>query len=181
MMNPKEIKRLRERAPLPLIMVAILFFAPKILIDPLQDNLESAEKSFDVLVSQVREAINKRAVDQSLVVRKAAIDLQLQRLQAWLPPKNYLPALIDQFNALAKILGVEIRSVVYRFPVDMSSESMESRMRWVDITLSLAASYSAMRSFLQAVEGLPSPLVLTEVVANQDQTFSVSLQHLVKP
>jgi Tfp pilus assembly protein PilO len=177
-MNPKEVQRLKERAPLPLIVTVIMFFAPQFLIDPLIDNLETTGKTFDGLVAQVQGALRQRTLDQGLSARRAAVRREMDRLEAWLPPEDYLPTLIDQFNALADILGVEIRSVTYRFP---SSTPEAGPSRRVDIHLALAASYEAMRSFLQAVEGLPSPLVLTEVVANQDQTFTVSLQHLVKP
>ncbi len=178
MMNPKEVQRLRERAPFPLVVTLIMFFAPQFLIDPQVENLETTGKTFDGLVTQVRGSLRQRTIDRGLAARRAEVVREMDRLGAWLPPEDYLPALIDQFNALAGITGVEIRSVVYRFPPTVPEGGQSRR---VDIHLALAASYRAMRTFLQAVEGLPSPLVLTEVVANQDQTFTVSLQHLVKP
>jgi len=177
MMSPKEIQKLREWAPFPIVVTLILYFAPSFLIAPQVENLETTGKSFGSLLKTVNETLGQRGKDRLYRARFARMTQEMERLSKWLPPESYLPTLIDQFNSLAEILKVKIKTVVYGFPLAVPGGQPPR----VDIRLNLEATYESMRSFIQSVESLPSPLVLTEVVANKDRTFSLSVQHLVKP
>ena len=177
MMNPLEVKKLKEWAPLPLVITVIMFLAPGFIISPRLENLGTIESSFDVTLKSAQELLVQRNADLLLNQKQARLDQQIKRIDRWLPPEEELPNCIDQFNTLAKTFSAQIVSTYYRFPRN-PREFMPPR---VIISFNLECEYLAMRQFLQALEYFPLPLVPVEVVANNNRTFTIEMIHLVRP
>ncbi len=177
MMNPKEIKRLKDYATLPFIISIIMFFAPTFIVDPQSDNLQTTEEGFDRVINAARASIKQRADDQVLSIKMEKMGKELSKIDSWVPAESFLPQLVDEVNELAQICSVKILSTTYRTE-RAPDDPLPPR---ISISIQLSADYRGMKVFLTALEALPSPVILTEVVANENRTFTVSLIQLVKP
>jgi len=177
MMNPTELKKIKEWTPLPLIITIIMFLAPSFIIAPQNENLSVIENSFDGTLKSIRHSLAQKEKDKQTLERQTLLEADLKRLDRWLPTEKNLPTLIERFNSLASLLSVKISSVNYGFAKDNEGISPPS----VNIHFNLMARYGAMREYIQALECLPYPILLTEVTANNDNNFTISLVNLVKP
>ncbi|MFZ2960338.1 MAG: hypothetical protein WA705_25940 [Candidatus Ozemobacteraceae bacterium] len=200
MMNPVELRKLRDWAPLPIVIIVIMYFAPAALIEPVEDNLRATLRAFDQNIMAAADTLHKRTEDRDVATRASQMRVRLDRMDRWLPPADFLPNVIDEMNGLAKLVGVKLSSVDYRFDkaariegagsdngggnsggsVFGSGGSVGMPPR-VSLKLRLRADYAAMRTFLQAIESLPFPLVPVEIVAGENREFLIDVMHFVRP
>ena len=178
MMNPIELRKLKERAPLPIIITVILLAAPGYLLGPQYEKLAATETMFDQAVVNAKDSLNQRSEDARLRARQKVLKADLGRLERWMPPADYLPAIVEEVNTLAGILGVRISSVYYQSGDRGPTAGLPPRLR---LSLQIQADYAAMRGFLQALEGLPFPLLPVEITAERGQAFLIELLLLMRP
>lgn len=177
MMNPTEVKKLREKAPLPALITLIMYFAPSFVLIPHFENLAVTEASYDASLKTATEVRQQKASDAVLKEKYAKLASEAAALDGWLPPESDLPLLIDRINETASLLGIEISSV--RYEIDRSPAT--TLPPCVTLRFDLNADYVGIRAFMQAVRGIRMPLLLTEVTANENRNFTISMIHLVKP
>lgn len=175
MMNPSETQKLWEWAPLPILITVILLLAPKFIIDPQIDNFTEADLAIGRTLTAMRESLAARRNDSLRQQRLEQINVQMTRLNRWLPREEFLPSLIEQCDRLATLYGVRMSSVNYKF-----QEKNGKALPGFTLTFNLNGEYAPVRGFIQALEGLPSPLFLIEVVAKRDRTYTLTVTQLVK-
>jgi Tfp pilus assembly protein PilO len=177
MMNPLEIKKLKERAPLPLILGTIMMFLPMLLVEPQQAELADAELRFDQSLKSLRETLGQRRAVRQQNRESRAMQEQIDRINRWLSPEAELPTTIDRLQQIAESMSVVLSSIQYRFP----RHAAEHTPPRISITFDLQGNYQSMRSFLRALEYFPLPFLPVEISANRDNTFRIELIHLVQP
>ncbi|MBF0502960.1 MAG: hypothetical protein HQM09_22685 [Candidatus Riflebacteria bacterium] len=183
MMNPVELRKLRDWAPLPFVITVIMFFAPGFIIAPVEDNLAASWRAFDQNIKAASDLVRKRTDDREMTERNAKLREGLSRMDRWLPPADFLPNVIDEMNKLAKASGVRLTSVNYGFDkaVRSTSGNGSTMPPRISILLRLRADYAAMRAFLLAIESLPFPLLPIEIVAGENREFTIEILHFVRP
>lgn len=177
MMNPSEIKKLKQKAPLPFLITLIMYFAPSFILIPHFDNLSVTEASYDASLKTASEAISQKLDNTLLMEKYARLSSEAAALDKWLPPESDLPVLIDRVHNTASQLGIDISSVQYGLDRSPGTKLPPC----VTIRFDLNADYIGIRAFLQAVKGIQMPLLITDVTANDNLNFTISMIHLVKP
>lgn len=177
MMNPAEIKKLREKAPLPFLITLIMYFAPSFVLIPHFENLAITEASYDASLKTAAETRSQKTADALLRAKYARLASEAAALDTWLPPESDLPLLIDRINETASQLGIDLSSVQY----DIGRAQGTRLPPCVTIRFNLNSDYIGIRAFIQAIRGIQMPLLITEVTANENRNFTISMIHLVKP
>jgi len=177
MMNQSEIKKLREKAPLPFIITLIMYLAPGFVLVPQFENLTVTEASADATLKTAVEARRQRSDDMLQRELFARLSSESTKLDTWLPPESELPSLIDRINETAYQLGIDISTVQYE--MDRSRDSKLPPR--VMLRFDLQSDYTGIRAFIQAVKAFPMPVLITEVSATENRKYSISMMHLVKP
>ena len=175
-MNPNELKKLKERAPLPLLILIILFFLPSLLVEPENQALNAAAESCQAAVKAARTAVRNRETC------KVQHD-KLQRLQkihadvsALLPEESQLPGIIDRLQKIAIASSVSLEEVRYDFSPEFDKLAVPS----YSLKMNLKADYAGMRSFLAAIENLESPVIIQEIVLIEGARYAMTMRLLVK-
>ena len=175
-MNPNELKKLKERAPLPLFILLVLFFLPTMLIEPQNEALHTTAASYAEAVRGARLAVRNREnfLDQSH--RLQHLKNLLAETDALLPAEADLPALIDRLQQLAGSAGVSLEEVRYEFSKEFDRLEVPSYR----LQMNLRADYANMRNFLAAVENLDSPVMINEIVLIEGARYALTMRLLVK-
>lgn len=176
MMNPVEIQKLWQKAPFPIIVTIILCLASQAILTPQQDNLKESESALVQTVHGMKGSLLARSAEIQKQSRFELVEQQMQRLNRWLPEESYLPILVEQCNRLADLFAVKLSAVQYKYQDREKGDLPNFRL-----TFTLKGEYAAMRAFVQALECLPSPLFLNEIIAKKDQTYTLTLTQLIKP
>ncbi len=175
-MNPNELRKLKERAPLPLIVLLILFLLPSILIEPENQALNAAAESCDAAVKSARAAVRNREAYRVQTEKLQHLLSVRQDFQAVLPAESRLPAIIDQLQQLALASSVSVEEVRYEFNHEFDKLPVPSYR----LQMNLKAEYSGMRSFLAAIENLESPVIIQEIVLIEGSRYALTMRLLVK-
>jgi len=175
-MNPNEINKLKEKAPLPLLIILILFFIPELLLKPEADNFQSANNAYDLSLNTAREKVRSDSDLQRRFARLNQTREILQKINAVLPQASALPDLITKLHLLASENSVVLEEVSY---------SMQKQFERLDvpgyrIIMSLSAGYSQMRSFLEAVENMESPVIINEIFMTESGRYALTIRMLTK-
>ncbi len=175
-MNPNEIRKLKEKAPFPLIILVVLMFLPSFLIQPERDLYVERIKEYDAQLKKARGEITRRSgynLEQSRLNRlktiRAGIDEQL-------PSIEMLPQVIDSIGKMAAEFSVELKDVTY------ANGDPENRVMVPCITLNMnvEALYENMRRFVCSLENLKYPLIVEEIVVSAGRSYRLTLKQLVK-
>lgn len=183
MMSPYETERLKERAKIPVIMAVLFVMTWYFVSDWLEVSLESAMQEYHTNLGAASNSLRQQANDVTARELLEKLRGQLAVIDRWLPTESILPQLIDQIQNLGKTKEVQIRQMSYTYGpwAGRKMETDEYTPSGILIGFQLQAEYAPMRSFLQAIECLPSPLVPVEVLANKSGTYSIQVLQLVKP
>lgn len=175
-MNPNELKKLKERAPLPLFILLVLFFLPTMLIEPQNEALNTTAASYAEVIKGARLAVRNREnfLDQSH--RLQHLKNLREETRGILPAEADLPALIDRLQQLAGSTGVSLDEVHYEFNEEFDKLEVPSYR----LQMNLRADYANMRSFLAAVENLDSPVIINEIVLIEGTRYALTMRLLVK-
>ena len=179
MMNPIELQKLKEWAPLPILITVILYFSPGYIIGPLEENLVASSKTLETSLKNTRGTLIQRDEDRVLSTKLAGLRHRLGKVDAWLPPTTFMPNVIEEFHALAAVAGVKIAAVTYGF--DQGRRDTVMMPPRIAVNLQLEADYTAVRAFMQAIESLPFPLVPVELNAASDKQYQLELLQFVRP
>lgn len=179
MMNPIELQKLKEWAPLPIVITAIMFFAPGYIVGPLEENLAASSKTLEASLKTGRGTLIQRDDDRVLSAKLADLRSRLGKVDAWLPPTTFMPNVIEEFHALAALANVKIAAVTYGF--DQGKRDIVTMPPRIAVNLQLEADYTAVRAFMQAIESLPFPLVPVELNAASDKRYQLELLQFVRP
>jgi len=175
-MNPNELKKLKERAPLPLFILMVLFFLPTMMIEPQNEALNTAAASYAEVVRSARAAVNNREnfLDQSH--RLQHLKNLREETGSLLPAEADLPVMIDRLQQLAGSAGVSLEEVRYEFNEEFDKLEVPSYR----LQMNLRADYANMRNFLAAVENLDSPVIINEIVLIEGARYALTMRLLVK-
>ncbi|HNX74665.1 MAG TPA: type 4a pilus biogenesis protein PilO [Candidatus Rifleibacterium sp.] len=175
-MNPNELKKLKERAPLPLLILVILFFLPSLLVEPQNEALKAAAESCHAAVKAAKTAVRNRETC------KVQID-KLQRLQkihadvsALLPEESQLPGIIERLQKIAITSNVSLEEVRYEFTTEFDKLPVPS----YSLKMNLKSDYASMRTFLSTIENLDSPVIIQEIVLVEGGRYAMTVRLLVK-
>ncbi len=175
-MNPNELRKLKERAPLPLVVLFILFLLPTILIEPENLALNAAAESCQAAVKSARAAVRNREANKAQKEKLQHLQSIRRDFQAVLPVESQLPAIIDQLQQLAAGNAVSLEEVRYEFNDEFDKLAVPSYR----LQMNLKADYAGMRSFLAAVESLESPVLIQEIVLIEGTRYALSMRLLTK-
>ncbi|GAB4279957.1 MAG: hypothetical protein Kow0029_24220 [Candidatus Rifleibacteriota bacterium] len=175
-MNPNEIKKLKEKAPFPIIVLLMLFFLPPFLLTPESELLNENISGYDSLLKKARQNHEKRYQYRQ---KKEALDHLKSihaEIQSQLPSKDMLPEIIDEINNNANKNSVYLASVNY-----FSGEKINGiKIDNYRIIMNLTAFYEDMRRFIAALESMRYPLMVSEVVVTEGRNYNITLRQLVK-
>lgn len=176
MMNPAEVKNLKDWATLPLLISLILFLSRDMILTPVQDQLRSNLQSFSQAHQRARSMLRDQNRFLGLSKRMEVVSKAMERLDRWIPDEDYIPTVIDQMADLAGMFRVDFLSAGYQFE---NSRFVDHPPRIV-IQMQLKAEYADICGFIQALECLPSPLVIADLTASQNKSYSLTVMHMVK-
>lgn len=176
LINPLELKQLKERAPLPAILGILMFFLPLYLVDPIKESLESTEKNLDSLLRSARQIVMNRGREIDKFEKYGMLQKKLARIESWIQPESYLPLVIERIHEISEIFSVKLLAIDYSFP-----KADFPQTRQVAMNMTIKADYLSVRAFLKALEGFPLPLFPTEILATEDGNFSLVLLHMIRP
>lgn len=175
-MNPNEINKLKEKAPIPIFLLLILFFLPTFFLEPEQDSLKSLISAYDNDLKKARAQLIART-DYSLKSEKLELlEKSLNKLREMIPSDDRLPGFINSLQGLAKKNSVSLEEVNYTFQKDFEKLDIPSYM----IMMNLSADYSQIKEFLNDVEALPFPLVISDLLLNKGSNYVMKMRLLVK-
>jgi Tfp pilus assembly protein PilO len=177
MMNPAEMRKLSEWAPLPILITVILWFAPPYIVGPKADYLAQEASALSTTLKGVRNSFRQQAESITATHRLATLSGRLAMLDQWLPPEDQLPVVIEILRDLADVQGLIFESGAYSFAIQRPKDGLPK----VEVAAQVRGEYPALRRFVQTLEGLPFPLLVTEIAMNDPRSYSISLLHLVKP
>jgi len=175
-MNPNEVKRLKDWATLPIIISIILFFSRDIIVSSVKEQLSQSHASFVSAERRIRTAFSNQRKYVKIVSRMDEVNKKLLQLDRWIPPENHIPTIIDQIGALAKLFQLDLMSAKYQF----ENSRFEKYVPRVVMQLQLNGEYHSICGFVQALECLPSPLIISEMVASERKIYSLTIIHMVK-
>ncbi len=175
-MNPNELKKLKELAPLPIFLLIILFFLPSMLIDPENEALNAAAASYQGAVNVARSAVRNRVVTAEQNQKMQQLTAAREEMLVKMPDEAALPAMIDKLQQLAAGNNVSLEEVRYDFSREFDKLSVPSYR----LQMNLKADYSSMRSFLAEIENLDSPVIINEIVLIEGTRYALTMRLLVK-
>lgn len=175
-MNPNEVAKLKEQAPIPLILLLILFFLPAFLLEPEAEALGKSGKNYDASLEKAAKLIELRQKydEQSQYIG------QLQKVKndllTLLPQESALAAMIDSLHQRAAACSVVVEQVSYGF----SSHYEKLAVPGYDISMKLTSDYQGIRALLADLETMPTPVIIKEVVMNEERQYVLAVRLLVK-
>ncbi|MGM0598273.1 MAG: type 4a pilus biogenesis protein PilO [Candidatus Rifleibacteriota bacterium] len=175
-MNPNEIRKLKEKAPFPLIILVILIILPTFLIEPQEEKLNGQISKYKSLLRKSRKNLKRRKTYKQQRTKLQKLDAVLANINKELPENSKLPEIINAINEVAEYNFVFIEFVRY----ELNSSFDGLNIPCYTISMSLEADYSNIRHFIAGLESLPNPLILSEIVAASGKNYKVKLKQLVK-
>ncbi len=175
-MNPNELAKLKEKAPVPLLLLLILFFLPAFVLEPELDALKQSAKVFDSSLKRARDLRHLREKYTYQSQRFARLEQIKGDLFALIPKESALPEMIDLLHATAASSSVVVDNVQYSF----SREYEKLSVPGYDITMSLSSSYEGIRALLAALESMPTPVLIKEVLMTESRRYVLTMRLLVK-
>lgn len=177
-MNPHELKKLKNKAPLAILLIFIAsVLIPYLYIDPLIVRVNKISTSLDKEISDSIRYIKQARVVRKKSARSRKLFDSLNQIINSLPAKKSLPAIIDTFYDLAKSSGLIITDVKY----EMAKLDKKFKVPSIVIKFRIKAKYNELRRFLAGLEKMNNyPLLIQEIVASSGGTYSISIRQLVK-
>lgn len=175
-MNPNEMAKLKEKAPMPLLLLLILFFLPAFLLEPEMEVLKKSAQNFDASLKKARVILKQRDKYAQQKVRLEQLKLMNSQLFGVIPQETSLPEMIDKLHSTAAACSVVVEDVRYAFSRDYE----KLRVPGYDISMHLSAGYGGIRQLLAELEAMPTPVLIKEVVMTEAQRYVLSLRLLVK-
>lgn len=175
-MNPNEMKKLKELAPLPLFLLLILFLFPSMLIDPQDEALKAGAESYRTALGAARAAVKNRDSFAQLSAKMGNLESIKSSVAAVLPEEASLPEMIDTLHRLAGQTSVSLEDVRYEF----HREYEKLKVPAYQLHMNLRADYAGMRSFLAEIENLASPVIINEIVLTEGSRYALTMRLLVK-
>lgn len=176
MMNPNELKVLKQKSPLPVLASLLIFFGSSMLIEPEFQQIRKNENRFD---SQIQSfASSRKAENEYLTLNNKIVKLKEIKSEAlkYLPKKSDLAYIMDQIAGFAENNNVSMMSVVYSFEQEFESMSVPAHLTRIE----LHGDYSDIRGFIADIESLESPVLISEIVLIQGSRYDITLRLLVK-
>lgn len=175
-MNPNEIKKLKEKAPFPIIILIVLFFLPALIFQPEKDLLAERISAYQGLLKKAKLSRDRKREYEKTAAKFAALTKARQDIFAQLPDTQMLPQIIDNINALAVKNSVNVGRVTYDF-----NETLEKvYLPFFNINMQFEAYYENMRRFVADLESLQYPLLVEEIVVSGGKSYRLTLKQLVK-
>ncbi len=112
-MNPNEINKLKEKIPLPLLILLIMLFVPGIFINPEFDELKSSSNVFDATLKRARTQVKTDVEVHEKLLRINSIKTIMNKVDAAIPLESTLPDLINRLQRLASDNSVQLEDVSY--------------------------------------------------------------------
>mgnify|MGYP000879471536 CR=1 FL=1 len=175
-MNPNELQKLKDRAPLPVFILLILLFLPSILIEPELTALDTAADSYQNQVKAASVAVKTHQNNGRNNLKLQQLKSIREDLMRILPDEADLPDLIDRLQKLAGECDVLLQEVRYDFSREFEKLSVPS----YQLHMNLNAEYASMRKFLAAVESLNSPVIINEIVLIEGKRYALTMRLPVK-
>jgi len=175
-MNPNELAKLKEKAPVPLLLLLLLFFLPAFVLEPEMDALKQSSKVYDASLKRARDLrhLREKYIQQSRrLVRLEQIKGELFSL---IPQESALPEMIDLLHATAAASSVVVENVQYSF----SREYEKLAVPGYDITMNLSSNYEGVRTLLAELEAMPTPVLIKEVLMTESRRYVLTMRLLVK-
>ncbi|EKD82249.1 MAG: hypothetical protein ACD_39C01407G0005 [uncultured bacterium] len=175
-MNPNELAKLKEKAPLPLFLLMILFFLPAFILEPEAEVLKSSAQKFDVSLKKARDL---RRLQEKYKQQGARLDRQQKinnQLLDRIPQEAALPDMIDKLHSTAAACSVVVEDVRYSF----SREYEKLSVPGYDIAMNLSADYEGIRRLLAELEAMPTPVLIKEIVITEAKRYVLTMRLLVK-
>jgi Tfp pilus assembly protein PilO len=175
-MNPNEISKLKDKAPLPLFFLVVLFFLPSIILEPEAADLKSAAMRFDNCLKSARNAIVVREKLRHRTERKQRLDEVRGELERIIPQETALPQLIDELYRLAVDNSVLLDNVSY----SVQKEYEKLLVPGCRIVMNLSSNYMNMRNYIAAIENLKFPVLINEVVLSESNRYVLTMRLLIQ-
>jgi len=175
-MNPNELAKLKEKAPVPLILLLILFLLPGFLLAPETEALKQSAKVYDASLKKARDLRRLREKYKMQSQRLEKLAKIKSDLMAVIPQESALPQMIDRLHATAASCSVMVDNVRYSF----SPEYEKLAVPGYDINMHLNSSYDGMRAMLAELETMPTPVLIKEILMNESRNYVLSMRLLVK-
>ncbi|MBU1105630.1 MAG: type 4a pilus biogenesis protein PilO [Candidatus Riflebacteria bacterium] len=175
-MNPNELAKLKEKAPLPLILLLLLFFLPAFLLEPETAALNATASGFDASLKKAKDLrlLHEKYTQQNTRLKR------LQQINSQLleniPQEAALPGMIDKLHNTAAACSVVVENVHYSF----SRQYEKLDVPGYEISMNLSAGYDGIRRLLAELETMPSPVLIKEVVLTESQRYVLTMRLLVK-
>ena len=175
-MNPNEMAKLKDKAPMPLLLLMILFFLPSFLLEPEAESLKASTQKYDASLKKARVVRQQR---EKFVQQSARLE-RLKQLNGQLfeliPQETALPEMIDKLHSTAAACAVVVEDVRYSFSRNYEKLGVPG----YDISMRLSAAYNGVRQLLAELETMPTPVLIKEVVMTEEKRYVLSLRLLVK-
>lgn len=175
-MNPNEINKLKEKVPLPLLILLIMLFVPGIFLNPELDELKSSSSVYDATLKKARIRVKNDAEVQKKIVRINSIRKIMEKVDNAIPFESTLPDLVNKLQQLASENSVLLEDVSY---------SMQKQFEKLDVAgyrviMNLTASYASIRGFLEAIENLESPVIINELLLTEGNRYALTIRMLTR-
>jgi hypothetical protein len=175
-MNPNEVSKLKEKAPVPLILLLLLFFLPAFLLDPEIDSLKQSTKIYETSLKKARGLRRLREQYKQQGRRLEMLEQIKSDLFAVVPQESALPEIIDRLHATAASCSVVVDNVRYSF----SREYEKLAVPGYDISMNLSSGYDGVRAMLAELEAMPAPFLIKEILMTESRHYVLSMRLLVK-
>jgi len=175
-MNPNEMAKLKEKAPVPLVLLLILFFLPAFVLDPEIATLKQSTKIYDTSLKKARDLRRLREKYNQQSRRLEMLEQIKSNLFAVIPQESALPEMIDRLHATAASCSVIVDNVRYSF----SREYEKLYVPGYDINMNLSSGYDGVRSMLAELEAMPTPFLIKEILMTESRHYVLSMRLLVK-
>lgn len=175
-MNPNEMAKLKEKAPVPLLLLLLLFFLPAFVIEPEAELLDKSSSKYDNSLKKARDLRHLHEEYRLQSQRLEKLEQIKSELFAIIPQESALPEVIDRLHAMAASCSVVVDRVQYSF----SRTYERMNVPGYDISMKLTSDYDGVRSLLAELEAMSTPVLIKEVVMTEAQSYVLTLRLLVK-
>ena len=177
-MNPHELRKLKNKAPLANVVLLIASIViPYFYLEPQIERENDISASFDKEISDSIQFIKQAKVARVRADRASKVYGSVNEIVGYLPARKSLPEVIDAFYDLANKSGLFVTDVKY----EMSKGEKKFNVPSFLIKFTLKAKYDELRKFLAGLEKMNKyPLIIQEIVASSGGTYSISIRQLVK-
>ena len=177
-MNPHELKQLKNKAPLAIILILIaMFLLPYLYVEPQIERENDIASAFDSELSNSIKYLKQSVKYKKNIKQFNKIEKIKNRIITSLPKISLFPKIVDTFQALAQKNNLILQDVKYDWPSRNKKNVVPSFL----ITFTIKAKYSELRKFLAGLESLKKyPLIIQEIIASRQGTYTILVRQLVK-